>query len=287
MQRNKWSLQLFAEGSAAAGEGQAPAAGEQNQQAEVAARQTAEPEAAPQEPSLDEEYNELIKGKFKAQHDNAVQKIINKRFKETKQMEEQLKSLAPISEALGAKYGVDPHDTAALVKAVEDDESYYADAAYEQGVSVEQYKALLDGQRARQELEEQRQQERMRTIVADLHRQAEEVQQKYDRSFDFQAAYAGDEGFRTMINAGVPVETAYKVLNFDRAVGTAAQRAKQEAARQIQNDIVANGQRPRESAAKGGQTAAPSPINIRGLTDAQMDELERRAAAGEVITLRQ
>ena len=82
------------------------------------------------------EFERLIKEEYKDEFAQRTQQLIDRRFRETKTLQSQLQALSPVMELLAEKYGVKPGDTAGLAKAIEEDSSYYEDAAVEKGVTV-------------------------------------------------------------------------------------------------------------------------------------------------------
>lgn len=271
------SLQLFADGEA--GECVETTTGE-------VAEEVTEGVADQQE-DLESEFEEAIKGKYKDLFAKRTQGIIDKRFKETKSLEAQVKANAEINAKLGAKYGIDASDVAALAQAVNDDDSYIEEAAYENNMTVEQYKTYLEGEKAKQELEEMKRQERREQLTTFFNTQAESVKTKYDdNDFDFWDEYNNNRQFQSMINSGVDVETAYKVMNMEKITASVAESATKKAKQAIANDIRANGVRPTEGGMKSNQAPINSSLNIRGLTDKQMDDYIEQARHGKVITFK-
>lgn len=271
------SLQLFADGEA--GEGVEATTGE-------VAEEVTEGVADQQE-DLEAEFEEAIKGKYKDLFAKRTQGIIDKRFKETKSLEAQVKANAEINAKLGAKYGIDASDVAALAQAVNDDDSYIEEAAYENNMTVDQYKTYLEGEKAKQELEEMKRQERREQLTTFFNTQTESVKTKYnDNDFDFWDEYNNNRQFQSMINSGVDVETAYKVMNMEKITASVAENATKKAKQAIANDIRANGVRPTEGGMKSNQAPINSSLNIRGLTDKQMDDYIEQARHGKVITFK-
>lgn len=271
------SLQLFADGEA--GEGVEATTGEVAEEATEG--------VADQQENLEAEFEEAIKGKYKDLFAKRTQGIIDKRFKETKNLEAQVKANAEINAKLGAKYGIDASDVAALAQAVNDDDSYIEEAAYENNMTVDQYKIYLEGEKAKQELEEMKRQERREQLTTFFNTQTESVKTKYnDNDFDFWDEYNNNRQFQSMINSGVDVETAYKVMNMERITASVAENATKKAKQAIANDIRANGVRPTEGGMKSNQAPINSSLNIRGLTDKQMDDYIEQARHGKVITFK-
>ena len=279
-----WHLQLHAGEGAAEG-----AATGETQNTEGAADlqdTTGETQQAETQNNAEEDFDSLIKGRYKDDFDSKVQGIINKRFRETKGMEAELTKSKQINSVLSAKYGIDPTDTDALLAAVQGDESYYEDAAMENGMTVDAYKQKLKGDRAIAELEAIQRNDRRQQLLNHFEGEAEKVRQKYgDDSFTFQDTYNSNEEFRSMINGGVPVEAAYKVINMERLSAQKEKAAAENAERKVTNSIIANGRRPAEGGMKG-QPPVSQRVDIRNLTDEEMDALEERARRGEKISLR-
>jgi hypothetical protein len=77
------------------------------------------------------DFESLIKGDYKTEFDAKVQDILSKRFKSTNEKVANYDALSPVLDMLATKYGVDAKNTKALVKAIEEDESYYESEALE------------------------------------------------------------------------------------------------------------------------------------------------------------
>ena len=113
-----------------------------------------------------ESFDELIKGKYKADYEAKIKESMDKRFKNQKAMEKRLSSANPIIEMVARKYGFDTSDMSkldidALSKTMMDDNSLYEDEAFKMGMDVESFKKLkqVEAENARLRLAEE---ERMR-----------------------------------------------------------------------------------------------------------------------------
>ena len=261
-----WTLQLFAEESA-----QGTATGETTSAAEAAVQQTDTGNAPATESrevtkSPDEEFEDLINGQYKEQFQKRTQGIINKRFGQMKNLEAQVEKNKTINEAIAAKYQLDPTDIDALSKAVSEDNSFIEEAAYAENLTVEQYKEKLAGQRAQRELavykqreQEAAQEERRRAVAQAIDSEVADIRQKYsDEAFDFWNEYNTNPQFKGMIDARVPIETAYRVLNQDRIIASAQKAVVSQTQKAVTDNIMANGMRPVE----GGVKAQP-PVSAR------------------------
>lgn len=94
-----------------------------------------------------------------------------------------------------------------------------------------------------------------------------------------------DPRFLAMLCAGLGVKTAYEAVHLDEVKAAVAQAAAWEREKAVTDDILARGARPAENGA-GAQNALCSKLDVGRMTRAQRADIARRAALGEVITLR-
>ena len=221
---------------------------------------------------------------FKAEFDGEVQRIINKRFGETKGLQEQLEAVSPVIDLLRDRYGVTDGDMDALMSAMEEDDSYWQDAADEQGMTVEQYKQFKRYERENAELNQQiraiRQQEQADNQLRQWWQQGEELKRSYP-SFDLQREAQNPE-FLRLLQSGVPVDHAFQVIHMEEIMqGVAANTAK-AAERQITANIRARGARPAEAGASG-KAGFTVKNDVSKLTRKDRAEIAKRAMRGETI----
>lgn len=221
---------------------------------------------------------------FKSELDQDFQKVFNKRFGETKQMQEQLDAVSPVIDLLRDKYGVTDGDMDKLMAAMEEDDSYWQDAADENGMTVEQYKQFRRYERENAEMREQiraaQQQEQEDNQLRQWWQQGEEFKRSYP-SFDLQREAQNPE-FLRLLHSGVPVDHAFKVIHMDEIMqGVAANTAK-AAERQITANIRARGSRPAEAGASG-KASFTVKNDVSKLSKKDRAEIARRAMRGEKI----
>lgn len=231
------------------------------------------------------EFEKLIKSEYKDLFDERIQTIINKRFGETKKLESRLEKISPLMQMLADKYGVNPADTDKLVKAIEDDDSYYEQEATEKGLTVEQLKEFKrmerENARFRAAQEELERRQKADEVYAQWMQQAEEVKALYP-SFDLQEELQ-NENFLKMLTAGVDLKAAYQALHMHDILGGAMQYTAQTVQKQIVENIRARASRPPEN----GLDAQPGVVvknDVAKLDKADRREIARRAQRGEVIT---
>lgn len=266
-------LQLFADGGDggagdAGSEGTAPA-----------------PEA---ESNPDEEFEELIKGKYKQQYERKFQSNFEKRAKNLRKNSEMYEKAAPILQALSIRHNVSADDIDGIAAAVEKDNSYYEDAAYAAGMTPDEYRAKLAADRETAELREFKQKaeqaEQRRAQFDAWVQQAEALKATYP-DFDFSNEIRSNPAFVELLNHGLNVEAAFKTANFDRLVNGAVVQASTAAKDAVANSVKANGMRPVENGLSGQTPSANKGVDINKMTLADINSLFERAGRGEKITL--
>lgn len=228
------------------------------------------------------QWRQMIEGDYKELYGQDVQKIIDRRFKETKNLQTQVDSYQPIIDLLTQRYG--ESDMTKLAEKIEGDAKYWEQAAEEAGMSVEQYKEMQRLQRENKALHEAQKraegENAARQQLQKWYEEAESLKQKFP-GFDLETE-AGDQRFISMLKSGVPMEHAYKVLHLDDmmmdAMSTTAARTEQR----VTDNIRARGARPAEAgiAAQGAYTVKD---DVSKLTKKDRAEIAARAARGEQI----
>lgn len=232
------------------------------------------------------EFEKLIKGDYKDLYDARVQDTIQKRLKSTKETVEKYEALTPTLELLAKKYGIkDASDVEALNKAIEEDDAYYEEEALEKGISVEQLKEIRKMEKENAELKkfrkEQEAQENASKLYSAWLKQSEQTKSVYP-SFDLQTEMQNPR-FLDLLRSNVDVRTAYEVLHKDEIIPAAMQFTAKTVEQKLTNKIIANGARPSENG-NSAQSASRTKSDVSQLSNADMDEVIRRARRGERIT---
>ena len=296
------NLQLFAEGSGTGAEGSSADSGfattdvgvKDNPLANVKygkqedSVQTTDAQTTETEPTVDRkaEFKKLIKGEYKDEYGAEVENIVQNRLKGTKEKVARLESLTPLLEMIANKYGVDSNDAEALIKAIEDDDSYFADEAMERGITVDELKRIRKIEREnadlKKQMEEQNRQENANKLYQKWFEESESAKQFYP-NFDVQAELQ-NEDFARLLMAGIDVKSAYEVIHKDEIIGGAMQYAAKTVEKKVVDKIKANGSRPVENGISSN-SAAVVKTDVSQFTDADMDEIIRRVRNGEKIKL--
>ena len=231
-------------------------------------------------------FQELVNGEFKDIYTEETQRIIDRRFREARNLEQQAAKQQPVIDMLMQRYKISDGDMSKLAQAVENDDAYWSEAAEEAGMSVEQYKqfqrlqrenaALLQAQRARQNQRAAQQQ------LQKWYSEGEQVKAMYP-DFDL-GAEAKNPQFISMLKAGVPVQHAYEVIHMDEIKAGVAQSTARQTEKQVVDGIRAKGARPTENGTSS-QSAFTVKDDPSKWTKKDREEVARRVARGETIKL--
>lgn len=265
------------------GEGGAPSGAEAPAQDGVQAAN----EASVQEVNPEAEFDKFINDeKYRPYYDKRVQQIVKGRLKDHDALKGRVDALNPIVDMLSQRYGVDATDAAALAKALEEDDSYYADEAAEKGLTVEQLKSIKKIERenaAFKRAEEERIRQEGDVQARQRLTQEVETMKKEFPNFNLETELASETGerFASIVRSGVDLKTAYMVVHMDDMLGGAMQYTAAQVQQKVVNDIKARGMRPTEN---GGNSAAVAvKKDPSQMTRKERDELAARALRGERI----
>lgn len=229
-------------------------------------------------------FEELISGEYKDLFTERTQGIIDRRFKETKSYEAKLNSQQPVIDMLMNKYKIADGDIAKLTEAIDKDDTYWEEAAEEEGLTVEQYKQVQKLKRENEAFRraQQRQigQQQANAQINEWMKQADAVKSIYP-DFDFKREIA-DRNFLQMLKNGVPVQKAYEVMHIDDLVTGAARTAARQAEQNTVAKIKNKASRPSENGTSSSSSAIVK-SDVSKLTKADRAEIARRAARGEII----
>lgn len=230
-------------------------------------------------------FQELIDGEYKDVYAEQFQQAFNRRFKETKGMEKTIADQKPIMDILMQRYKVADGDMGKLLSAIEEDSSYWQDAADEAGLTVEQFKAMQKLERENAELRAIRQrqagEQQAQQQLAKWMQEAEGMKELYP-NFDLRTEIANRD-FQGLLRSGVPVQKAYELMHMEEIKAAAAKNAAQTASAQMQASIKAKAARPRENGTSS-QSAVIVKNDVGNLSRADRAEIARRVQRGEKIT---
>lgn len=238
--------------------------------------------------TLDEKrkaFQELVNGEYKDIYTEETQRIINRRFKETANLQSRVDETQPLVDMLMQRYGIKDGNMKKLMSAIESDDAYWSEAADEAGMSVEQYKAFQKLQRENENMKRIQQQqigqEFAKNQAQKWYTEAEAVKAKFP-GFDLSAELK-NPSFISMLKSGTPVEHAYKVLHFDELMGNAMQVTAANTQQAVVANVRARGARPQENGT-ASQSAFTVKDDVSKLSKKDRAEIARRVARGEKIS---
>lgn len=224
------------------------------------------------------EFEELIKGDFKAQFEKKVQGILDRRFKAQKSAMEENEAAKPIIDMLAQRYGTS--NLQDLKSAIEGDNTYWEAGAEKEGLEVDQYKELMmlraENQRFRQAQEMTEQQRYMREVIEGWENQAKEVQTVYP-DFDLQTELSNKD-FQGLLKAGIPVKHAYELMHMEE-IQTAI---KEKTEKTVMDHIRANGQRPAENGVKNSNGFVLGK-DVSAMTKEERAEIAKRSKHEKIV----
>lgn len=222
--------------------------------------------------------------KVKQQFDERIQNIINKRFKETKSLEEKINKLDPVLDLLKERYGAEETDQ--LLEMLENES--YEELAYKNNMTPEQYKEYKQTMRENQQLKEkvgkrnsEETQEQINERVKQWYDEADEVKKDYP-DFDLKEASKNNE-FLKLLKAGVGVKAAFQATNFDNILSQKLSAATKKAKENTIESIKSKKNRVSEN----GSHSAPGTVvknDVSQLTKEDRARIAEMVENGESIT---
>lgn len=231
-------------------------------------------------------YFDLINSEdYKDIHTQESQRMINRRFSETKSLQQQVDDFSPVKDILMQRYKVEDGDMGKLLKALENDDKYWSEAAEEQGLTVDQYKRI-------QQMERQLKESNLREQRMLSQQRAEQQMQKWDaeaqtlkgiyQNFDIHTE-AQNPQFMSLLRSGVPMQTAYEVVHMDDIKAGIQRMTASATEKQVTDNIRAKGQRPAENGTSS-QSAFTVKDDVSKLSKADRRNIAVRSRRGESIS---
>lgn len=227
------------------------------------------------------DFDALIRkgGQYEQAFNDRVSSIVQRRIGDSKAMQTQLDSYKPIMDMLQAKYG--QTDLAQLQAAIEEDESFFEDAAMQRGMTVEQYKQVsrLERENAAYKAAQQQQEAQLGAQQQQAAWFAEEqaIRAQYP-NFDLQAEIRNPQ-FAAILQRGGSVTDAFRLTHYDDLMAAAQQQASNISTQRAAAALRKNAQRPIENGARtsNGQRVVSDPS---ALTDEDFIRIREQVRNG-------
>lgn len=238
-------------------------------------------------------FGELLRGEYADLTEELMQNAVT----EATRRLEASPAMKGLMQALQEKYGTDANDLVALTEAVRNgavkDDAYYEKLAMEKGVSTRtareldklesQNKQLTEQQQLIRQMERQREQQaRIAELQAGWDREAEQLKAQYP-DFNMAEVLANPE-VEMMMRSGVSMTNAYRSAYFDHILKQQQAATAQQVEQGVANRMQQRNARPGENGTRPG-SAVQTKIDVSHMSRKEMEEMERRAMRGEVITL--
>lgn len=238
-------------------------------------------------------FGELLRGEYADLTEELMQNAVT----EATRRLEASPAMKGLMQALQEKYGTDANDLVALTEAVRNgavkDDAYYEKLAMEKGVSTKtareldklesQNKQLTEQQQMIRQMERQREQQaRIAELQAGWDREAEQLKAQYP-DFNMAEVLANPE-VEKMMRSGVSMTSAYRSAYFDHILKQQQAATAQQVEQGVVNRMQQRNARPGENGTRPG-SAVQTKIDVSHMSRKEMEEMERRAMRGEVITL--
>lgn len=247
--------------------------------------QPAQAEAQP-EKTIQERWDELIKGEYKELYGQGVQKAIQDRFKNQADLQKVVDDQRAVLEMAMKDRHVQSIDE--LKKSYDEDDSLIQDEAEAAGMTVESFRTMKaieqENARLRQVEQASIQDQLMRNHFSKLTQQAEELRKTFP-DFDLRAELQNPEFFRlTSPEVGISVEDAFYTLHGKELAAASMKAGMERAQQQLGKTIRAQGMRPIEGAAHGqGQPAAQAPMDFSHMTRREREAFRSQVKSGKVV----
>ena len=294
----RWDFHLFdGEGGGDAGEGTASSSESKQDVKTIQYGKSAGEDQTPSQVGSDngngaDDLNaewEALTGKNGKFHDMLGQRVseaIQNRFKNQADLQAQVNGIVDDLSPLFMNYGLQPGDFEGLKAAVQSDENFYRSGAEREGLDVNQYKEMLklkaDAERGRRISEAFQNEQARQARYAEWEADASELQEAFP-AFDLGLEIEHNEQFKQLLDSGVDVRTAFLTSHMDEILNGANAYAQKTATANVVNTIQQRAARPMEGALNHAP-AIQRKSDPSSLSNEDLDEINRRVAAGEIIS---
>lgn len=255
------------------------------------------------EDNSEEEFEKLIKGKFKNVYQNRVQSLVKDRMstkdKQISDMQKKENTGNQIFALIANKYNVQPDDLDGLLKAVSDDKELFAEKALAAGVTTEEARNdFFNRQKTNaqeEELETLRREKAARELDTHLRSIAAETMKEFPNfnledefqnpsfrtALDFIAQQKNEQNEKTGRNDEIyDLTTAYKMAHFNELQKDLVKRSSSAAISAAAQSIQSGARRPTENAVKKSGTTTQRK-SVEDMSDAEFDAFYEKVRRGE------
>ena len=211
----------------------------------------------------EEEFANLINGRFKEQFTRKTQAIIDKRFKQTKELQEYKERVSPVVQSLMEKYGVEDGNEGNLLDFIKEKEETSVNTPSENEVVSERGKNL-------------------RGKISSWVKQSEDVKNTYP-DFDLRKELRESKLFSQLLLGGAPLKAAYETVHKDEILSGAMAYTADKVREQVVKGIEAKGRRPIENGVSS-ESAVVTSVDVNSLTSQDILKILKQVENGANIS---
>ena len=259
--KKRVGLQIFAEGESSVGEATVSDGGED----------AAEAEASDTAASPEQEFEELIRGKYADAFKKRTQSIIDKRFSKMKTLEKNAEVYSLLLESISHKFPeISKADTEGLIRAYLESEK---ESIAEKARRKESEAVLL---KATEYLKTNA----AKRLSVRLSEDAEKLREIYP-SFDLRGEYASSPEFRALLGAGLSLRRAYEAVNLEKIMGSVLRYAVLKTGKNTADAIMSPGRVAENSLLDRASTFKRT--DVKNLTEKEIMEILSQVSRGAKI----
>ncbi len=215
-------------------------------------------DAGQTEQVTDDEFSQLINGKFKEQFTKKTQAIIDKRFKQTKELEAYKSRVSPVITSLMEKYGITDGNEEQLLH------------------SIESQNSKING-----EAESLSHQDKLKEKIGFWIKESEVLKENIP-DFNLRNEIKENKLFSQLLLSGVPLVTAYETVHRDRIISDAMHYTADTVRQQMVQNIEAKGRRPVENGVSS-EGAVVTSVDVNSLTSQDILKILKQVENGASI----
>ncbi len=228
--------------------------------------------------NLEKEFSELISGKFKDQFTKKTQSIIDRRFKETKLLEEYKNRVSGTVDTLMQRFGLDEGEEEKLLEKFGIDEKSESDVLDDEA-NVEDEDVISEDTEDESFVQER--EDRLRKRISGWLKECGEIKELYPE-FDLRNELRSSKLFSQLVLAGAPVRAAYETVHKDEILSGAMAYTADKVREQVVKNIETKGRRPLENGISS-ESAVMTAVDVNALTSKDILKILKQVENGANI----
>ena len=213
--------------------------------------------------NYDNEFNSLINGKFKEQFTKRTQEIIDKRFKQTKELEAYRDKISPQMDKLLEKYSLSQGQEDELFKILSSERND-GDASELEASSTDE--AIINN---------------LRNKTAFWIKESKQLKEAFP-DFDLREERRNNEIFPRLLLSGIDMKTAYETVHKDEILSGVMAYTAGKVREQVVEGIRAKGMRPRENGISSSGAVITS-VDVNALTSKDILKILKQVENGASV----